>query len=93
MWMPPRSKRTCPSDQTPRWFCSMRCMDGRDAVIDATKDELAAMEEGGVLGGEYLDSIGKSDLGKLTEDEWRTFLRCVVSGYIEEMQRRVAPAQ
>lgn len=71
----------------------MRCMDGRNAVIDATKDELAAMEEGGVLGGEYLDSIGKSDLGQLTEDEWLTFLRCVVSGYIEEMQRRVAPAQ
>jgi hypothetical protein len=64
-------------------------MAGRDIVIDPTKDEKEAMRVGGIAGGEYLDEVGKSDLASFTDVEWDTFIRCVVTGYIEEMQRRV----
>lgn len=60
-------------------------------MIDPTKDEKAAMRVGGIAGGEYLDEIGKSDLASLDDAQWETFIRCVVTGYIEEMQRRVKP--
>lgn len=60
-------------------------------MIDPTDDELASMSIGGEKGGEYLDSINKSDLASLSLDEWETFIRCVVTGYIEEMQKRAKP--
>lgn len=56
---------------------------------DPTKDELDAIDAGGQCGGEYLDEIGKTDLSTMTEDEWRTFCRCIVTGYIGEMQKRI----
>lgn len=43
--------------------------------------ELEAVEHGGTAGGEYLDSIGKSDLAKLTKEEWIMFLECVCKEY------------
>lgn len=33
------------------------------------------------LAGEYLDSLGKSDLALLSVDEWQTLLRVVVLSY------------
>lgn len=37
-----------------------------------------AVRFGGAMGGEYLESIGKTDLAMLTAEEWETFIRCVV---------------
>ena len=34
---------------------------------------------GGAAAGQYLDSINQSDIGKLTADQWRTFLCIVVN--------------
>lgn len=89
MFQVPRHARRLGQDYPVEWFCSIKCMDRRAAVKDATHDELAAIEAGGQCGGEYLDSINKTDLAKLSHDEWATFCRCVVNGYVEEMQRRV----
>ena len=44
-------------------------------------NEKIAYLHGGKLGGEYLESIGKSDLAQLTPDEWLTFLECVCKNY------------
>lgn len=52
--------------------------------------EQQALEDGGNAGGEYLDSIGKTDLAELDEEEWRTFLGKVLQGYAEGMREIVA---
>lgn len=39
--------------------------------------ELEAVEYGGKMGAEYLESIGLFDLTKLTKEQWMTFLECV----------------
>jgi hypothetical protein len=43
--------------------------------------EKPAILYGGQMGGEYLDSIRKTDLATLNETEWQTFLECVCHNY------------
>lgn len=55
-------------------------------MIDPTPNEMQAMTVGGHQGGEYLESIGKSDLACLTETEWGCFIEVVVTGYCDHLR-------
>ena len=55
-------------------------------MIDPTPNESEAMTIGGQQGGEYLESIGKSDLATLSESEWDCFLDAVVTGYCDHLR-------
>ena len=46
--------------------------------------ELEAVEYGGAMGAEYLESIGIFDLTKLSKDQWLTFLECVCKNYVQK---------
>lgn len=74
----------------PAAACSMRCLDTiarwRNLMIDPTPNEIAAMEHGGRMGGEYLDSIGRTDLASLTVEQWRAFVEAVVTGYCDALR-------
>lgn len=59
-------------------------------MIDPTPNETAAMAKGGQLGGEYLDSIGTSDLATLTEAEWARFIEAVVTAYCDHLRALAA---
>ncbi len=48
---------------------------------DLQLHEQTALTYGGAAGGQYLDSIGKTDLATLTSDEWQTFLQVVCFEY------------
>lgn len=65
--------------------CSMQCLslikDRSGQMVDVDTMEQKAVTQGGREGGQYLESIGKTDLATLTEDEWNSFLLCVVGGY------------
>ena len=54
-------------------------------MIDPTPYESEAMTVGGLHGGQYLESIGKSDLATLTETEWDRFIDAVVTGYCDHL--------
>ncbi len=72
--------------------CSMRCMDAlcrRWGVVDLDEHETAAIEAASSLAGEYLESIGKTDLVSLTEAEWLTLLEVVVTAFQDELARRL----
>ena len=56
-------------------------------MTDPTEQERIALLTGGRLGGEYLDSLGVTDLARLDDDAWYQFLRCVVGGYQEALQQ------
>jgi Family of unknown function (DUF6511) len=55
-------------------------------MIDPDEQERIALLGGGRDAGEYLDSLGHSDLGALTDEQWLQFLRCVVGGFQQAMQ-------
>ena len=46
--------------------------------------EVAGMFEGSDKGGQYLETIGKTDLSKMTEGEWMTFIETIIRGYEEK---------
>jgi len=66
-------------------FCSMKCQDNH--MIDVTPNEQAAMDNGGRMAGEYIDHLGKTDLATMTDEEWKMIVECIVTGYVESMQK------
>ena len=56
-------------------------------MIDPTEREKQAMAAGGKLAGEYLDHLKKTDMAELSDDEYATFVECIVSGYVDELQK------
>jgi hypothetical protein len=79
---PPRRKVRC---------CSMRCLDAAyqngGIMIDPTEHEIAAIEAASEPAGQYIESLGRSDMATWSRDEWLCFLECVVTGYTDELQR------
>lgn len=59
-------------------------------MTDPTPNEIAAMRHAGHMGGEYLDSIAKTNLAMLTTEEWHTFVECIVTGYCEYLGDLIA---
>lgn len=55
-------------------------------MIDVDERERVALLAGGRMGGEYLESLGVTDLAALGEAQWLQFLRCVLGGYADAMQ-------
>ena len=72
--------------------CSMRCMNvlcRRRGVVDPDEHEIAAIAAASPMAGEYLESIGKTDLAALSEAEWLTLLEVVVTAYQDKLARRL----
>jgi len=70
----------------------MRCMHAlcrRFGVIDPDEHEISAIEAASPMAGEYLESIGKTNLAVLTEAEWLTLLEVVITAYQDELARRL----
>jgi hypothetical protein len=55
-------------------------------MIDPTPNEKAAMTHGGTMGGEYLESIGKTNLAQLSVEEWHTLIEVIVTGYCDHLR-------
>lgn len=80
----------------PAAACSMLCLDLVFVVrgmIDPTPNERAAIRRGGEMGGEYLESVRKTDLSRLTETEWLTFVEAVITGYCDALREFAARDQ
>lgn len=70
----------------------MRCMNvlcRRRGVVDPDEHETAAIAAASPMAGEYLESIGTTDLAALSEAEWLTLLEVVVTAYQDELARRL----
>jgi hypothetical protein len=55
-------------------------------MIDPTPNESAAILHGGDMAGEYLDSLGRSDLALLSVEEWQTLIEVIVTGYCDHLR-------
>lgn len=58
---------------------------------DFSENEIASIIATGPRAGAYLDTLGKTDLAALTEQEWLEFIATTVMAYAEEMAKRHAP--
>ena len=86
-WFDPRVRTSEPLPA-----CSMRCMNAlcrRWGVVDPDEHEIAAITAAGPMAGEYLESIGKTDLAVLTAVEWLTLREVIVTAYQDELARRL----
>lgn len=73
--------------QPPLWVCdTQECLQVAKDSYTLPQDRFSRLEslaagKGGEEGGEFLDTIQKSDLASLTPDEWFEFCRRIVAGY------------
>lgn len=51
--------------------------------------EQAALLDAGNKAGEYLDSINKTDLAQLDQVEWVTFLKTVITGFGDHIEKHL----
>jgi hypothetical protein len=58
-----------------------------EPVLDAY--ELGAMLEAGNIAGSYLKEIGETDIAKLDREQWREFLRRLLTGYERALRRKI----
>ena len=74
------------------WVCDdSECIQIAKDSFDMRQTEFSRLDEkaaimGGDSAGQYLDSIGKTDLAKLDEKEWQTFCRTLVGAYRESLK-------
>jgi hypothetical protein len=68
----------------------MDCLDAvfkGTAMIDPTEHEIAAIEASSEPAGQYIESLGRTDMATWSRNEWLEFLECVVTGYTDELKR------
>ena len=56
-------------------------------ILDA--HELGAMLEAGGIAAGYLEELGITDLAKLSPDNWREFLRQLLTSYEHALRRKI----
>ena len=73
--------------------CSTACLDiihhywKVDDVLTPTNYEQQALITAGEKGGAYLESIQKTDLAQMSQEEWRTFLLTIFDTTTSEIRR------
>lgn len=59
-------------------------------VPELTGEEVEAIQEAAGDAGEYLDTLGKTDLATMDENEWMEFIECICVCYAETIKGRLA---
>ena len=54
-------------------------------MTDPTDNEIAAIQAASEPAGEYLESLGKTDLASMDEAEWLTLIEVIVTAYTDRM--------
>ena len=56
-------------------------------MIDKSPEEEFAIENGSNMGGEYIESIKKTDLAEMSREEWLTLCEVIITGYQDQLMR------
>ena len=54
-------------------------------MVDPNPIELAAMGQAGERAGEYIDSLGRTDMAGWSEPEWTAFIAVICGGYVDAL--------
>jgi hypothetical protein len=72
-------------------FCSLRHLDlwiakvKGEIVEDLTPNEIKALEHAGDMAGEYVESLGRTDMAQFSREEWMTMIEVIVGGFSEKL--------
>ena len=76
-------------DRSRRWFCSLVCQGichRRLGMIDPTRHERAAMAHAVAMAGEYIDSLGRTDLMAWSSEEFAALIEVIVTGFTDRLR-------
>ena len=76
-----------------RKLCSMRCQaitTRLKGLIDPNIHEVGALANASRLGGEYVESIAKTDLATFTEQEWSALIEVIVTAFQDHLSQAYA---
>jgi hypothetical protein len=54
-------------------------------MTDPNEFEIQAMSNASDRAGEYIESIGRTDMAVWTEEEWTRFIETVCGGYVDKL--------
>lgn len=80
-------------DAPPLALCSRRCQNitaRLRGMINPNQHETEALAAAGRTGGEYVESIGKTDLCTWSEQEWATLIDLVVTAFQDSLRTAYA---
>lgn len=75
----------------PKYLCH-QCLDIVESIVRVkrfTPYEYNAIAEAGEKAGEYLDSINKTDLAELEQEEWRVFCRIMIEEFGNALRKQI----
>ena len=76
-------------DQSRRWPCSLTCQNivhGRRGMIDPTRHERAAMDHAVAMAGEYIESLGRTDLMAWSPEEFASLIEVIVTAFTDRLR-------
>jgi Family of unknown function (DUF6511) len=76
-------------DHSRRRFCSLVCQgicERRLAMIDPTRHERAAMDHAVDMAGEYVESLGRTDLMAWSPEEFATLIEVIVTAFTDRLR-------
>jgi hypothetical protein len=76
-------------DQSRRWLCSLRCQEichRRRGMIDPTQNERTAMDHAVAMAGEYIESLGRTDLMTWSPEEFATLIEVIVTAFTDRLR-------
>ena len=72
-----------------RWLCSLLCQGichRRHGMIDPTRHERAAMDHAVEMAGEYIESLGRTDLMAWSPEEFDTLIEVIVTAFTDRLR-------
>jgi hypothetical protein len=54
-------------------------------MIDANEHELAAMMQASDRAGEFIESLGKTDMAGWSREQWGQFIEVICTGYVDKL--------
>ena len=54
-------------------------------MVDPNPIELAALGQAGARAGDYIDSLGRTDMARWSEAEWTAFIKVICGGYVDAL--------
>ena len=76
------------------WSCRDHIFLARKALLMPQRDydysENKALDAAGAAAGQYLDKIGKTDIGSLELHEWRKFCQTMIDAFGDDLAKRIS---
>ena len=57
----------------------------QEKMIDANEHELAAMMQASDRAGEFIETVGGTDMAEWSREQWGQFIEVICTGYVDKL--------